>query len=149
MKLVEIDEKRIIGLSIRTTNAKEMNPSTGKIASLWKEFDANVVVDYKNGNRVYGVYFNYESDATGEYSVLAGTDQLDANSSTKLETIVIQNGKYLVFTAKGNIPGIVFDTWGRVWEYFSKKDAEYQRLYTTDFEHYVNQNEIEVYIAVK
>jgi predicted transcriptional regulator YdeE len=149
MKSVEFNEKRIIGISTRTTNAKEMDPSTGRIGPLWKEFDAQVEVDYKNGKRVYGVYFNYESDATGEYSILAGTDQLDANSSAKLETIVIPSGKYLVFTAKGDIPRIVFDTWGRVWEYFSKKDAEYDRSYITDFEYYVNQNEIEVYIAVK
>ncbi len=56
MKLVEIDEKRIIGLNTRTTNAKEMNPSTARIGSLWQEFDTKVDVDYKNGNRVYGVY---------------------------------------------------------------------------------------------
>lgn len=138
-----------MGLSTRTTNAREMNSSTGSIGPLWKEFDEKVEVDYKNGNRVYGVYFHYESDATGEYSVLAGTDQLDAASSSKLETKAIQSGKYLMFTAKGDIPKIVFETWGRVWEYFSKKDAKYERLYTTDFEYYVNQNEIEVYIAVK
>ena len=149
MKLVEIGEKKIVGLSTRTTNAKEMNPDTGKIGSLWKEFDANVEVAYKNGNRVYGVYFDYESDATGEYSILAGTDQLDVKTSIGLETIVIRSGRYLVFTAKGDIPRIVFETWGRVWEYFSKKDAEYERSYTTDFEYYMNQNEIEVYIAVK
>jgi predicted transcriptional regulator YdeE len=149
MKLVEIDEKRIIGLSTRTTNAKEMDPSTGRIGPLWKEFDDQVEVDYKNGNRVYGVYSNYESDAAGEYSILAGTDQLDVNTSAKLEEIVIPSGKYLVFTAKGDIPRIVIDTWERVWEYFSKKDAEYERSYTTDFEYYVNQNEIEVCIAVK
>lgn len=149
MKIVEIDEKRIVGLSTRTTNAKEMNPSTGSIGPLWKEFDEKVEVDYKNGNRVYGVYFNYESDVNGEYSILAGTDQLDAYFSTKLETIAIQKGKYLVFTAKGDISRIVFETWGRIWEYFAKKDVKYERLYTTDFEYYVNQNEIRVYIAVK
>jgi predicted transcriptional regulator YdeE len=149
MKLVSMDEKRVVGLSTRTTNAKEMNPATGMIGPLWKEFDAKVKVDYKDGNRVYGVYFNYESDATGEYSVLAGTDQLNAGSSTKLETIVIQSGKYLVFAAKGDIPKIVFDTWGKVWKYFSTKNAKYERSYTTDFERYINQNEIEVCVAVK
>jgi len=149
MKLVEIDEKRIIGLLARTTNAKEMDPSTGKIGPLWKEFDDKVKVDYKDGNRVYAVYFDYESDVSGEYSILAGTDQLDANTTAQLETIVIQSGKYILFTAKGDIPGIVFETWARVWEYFSKKDAEHERLYTTDFEYYKSQNEIEIYIAVK
>jgi len=149
MKLVEVDEKRISGLSIRTTNAQEMNPVTGKIGSLWKDFDEKVKVDYKNGNRVYGVYSCYDSDENGEFTVLAGTDQPDVNSTCKLETIMIQSGKYLVFSAKGDIPKIVIDTWVKIWEYFTQKETEYERLYTTDFEYYVNQNEIEIYIAVK
>lgn len=62
MELAEIDEKRISGLSIRTTNAKEMNPSMGKIGPLWKEFDEKVEIDYKNGNRVYGVYLERFGD---------------------------------------------------------------------------------------
>jgi predicted transcriptional regulator YdeE len=149
MKLVEVESKRISGLSIRTTNATEMNPSAGKIGHLWQEFDNRVDVDYKNGNRVYAVYFDYESDVTGEYSVLAGTDQLNVNSSTKLDTITIQSGKYLVFKATGEIPKIVFETWGKVWEFFLKDGVEHERLYTTDFEYYVNQNEVEICIAVK
>jgi len=149
MDLVEVEEKRIRGCSIRTTNANEMNPSTGKIGPLWQEFYDKVEVDYKNGNRVYGVYFDYESDVTGEFSALAGTDQLDVSSHTKLETITIQSGKYLVFKASGDVPKIVIDTWGIVWEYFSKEGGEYERLYTTDFEYYANQSEIEIYIAVK
>ncbi len=149
MKLVEVTEKRIIGLSARTTNAKEMNPATGRIGSLWKEFDRKVQVDYRNGGRVYGVYFNYDSDAAGGYSVLAGTDQLDARATTELETIIIQSGKYLVFTAKGDVPGIVVDAWKRAWETFSKQDTEFERAYTTDFEYYVNQSEIELHIAVQ
>jgi predicted transcriptional regulator YdeE len=149
MKLVEINEKRISGLSVRTTNANEMNPTTGKIGLLWKDFDEKVAVDYKNGNRVYGVYSNYESDEKGEFSILAGTDQSEVKSTCELETIVIKSGKYLVFSAKGDIPKIVIDTWMKIWEYFAQKDTEYERLYTTDFEYYVNQNEIEIYIAVK
>lgn len=149
MKLVEVNEKTIRGLSIRTTNENEMNPATGKIGPLWKDFDEKVEVEYKRGNRVYGVYFNYESNETGEFSVLAGTDQPDIRATCELETVVIQNGKYLVFTAKGDIPKIVIDTWGKIWEYFASNDAKYERLYTTDFEYYVNQNEIEIYIAVK
>lgn len=121
MKLVEMDEKKIIGLSTRTTNAKEMDRSTGRIGPLWKEFDEKVEVDYKKGGRVYGVYSDYESDASGEYSILAGTDQLDAHSSVKLEEIVIPGGKYLVFPAKGDIPGIVIATWAKSGSTFQGK----------------------------
>lgn len=149
MKLVEIEEKKICGLMTRTKNAEEMNLETGKIGPLWKRFDETVEVDYKNGYRVYGVYHDYESDASGMYSLLAGTNQLDAKSSAKLETITIKGGKYLVFSASGDIPKIVVETWGKVWGYFSNGNAEYERLFTTDFEYYVDQNEIEIHIAVK
>ena len=148
MKIVQIDEKQINGISIRTTNENEMNPEKARIGSLWQTFDNKVPVDYKKGKRVYGIYYNYESDANGEFSVLAGTDQIDA-SVEELEKINIIAGKYLVFEAKGEMPQVVIDTWGKIWEYFSNEKAEYQRTYTTDFEYYKNQNEIEVCIAVK
>jgi len=148
MKIVQIDEKHINGISIRTTNENEMNSEKARIGALWQTFDNNVSVDYKNGKRVYGIYYNYESDANGEFSVLAGTDQNDT-STDELEKINILSGQYLVFEAKGEMPQVVIDTWGKIWTYFSNEEAEYKRTYTTDFEYYKNQNEIEVCIAVK
>ena len=148
MKIVQIDEQRINGISIRTTNENEMNSEKSRIGALWQTFDNNVSVDYKNGKRVYGIYYNYESDANGEFSVLAGTDQ-DDTSTCELEKINILSGQYLVFEAKGEMPQVVIDTWGEIWAYFSNEEVEYKRAYTTDFEYYKNQNEIEVCIAVK
>ena len=149
MELREAKEKKISGLTARTSNADEMNPATARIGRLWREFDKSVAVDYRNGNRVYAVYYEYASDANGEYTVLAGTDQQNARSARPLETTVIPAGKYLVFRAAGEVPEIVLQTWGRVWEYFSRKDAEYERSYQADFEYYVNQNEIEIHIGVR
>lgn len=59
-------EKIIYGISTRTKNANEMNPQTVKIGTIWKKFDNIIDVDYKGGERVYGVYYNYESDTNGE-----------------------------------------------------------------------------------
>ncbi len=148
MKIVQIDEQEIRGISIRTTNENELNPENAGISALWQTFDSKVSVDYQNGNKIYGIYYNYDSDANGEFSVLAGTNQND-NATEPLEKIKILSGQYLVFEAKGNIPQIVIDTWGVIWEYFSKENAEYQRAYITDFEFYKNQDEIEIYIAIK
>ncbi len=148
MKIEIVEGKTITGLTVRTTNEKEMNLA-GQIPQLWQTFDNTVEVDYQNGNRVYGVYYDYESDATGEFNVLAGTDQTDCNSTAALQTIKIQSGKYLVFHAKGAMPQIVMETWGKVWTYFSNEDCEFSRLYTTDFEYYVFDDEIKVYIAVE
>lgn len=142
-------EKTIHGLSTRTDNATEMNPNKGKIGALWQAFDKSVPVDYKNGERVYGVYSDYESDHTGAFTVLAGFDGTSLPLNVKLEKITIPEAKYLVFTHKGEMPQIAIDAWTEVWNYFSKDEVEHQRLYSTDFEFYANGSEIEVHIAVK
>lgn len=149
MKIVQLEAKQIKGISIRTSNANEFNPKTAKIGGLHQKFDETVSVNYQNGARVYGVYYNYESDHQGEYSVLAGADRIDSTQVKNLETVLIPNGTYIVFEAKGEVPQVIIETWMKIWEYFSKGDTEYQRAYTTDFEFYKNQNEIEIYIAVK
>lgn len=148
MKTVNIEEQTIHGLSIRTTNASEMNPDTAKIPSLYQTLDSNIAIDYKNGERVYAVYYNYASDAHGEFSVLAGSPQAVQHTSAELDCVTITKGQYLLFAAKGDIPQIVIATWIKVWNYFAQPDCPYQRAYTTDFEFYKNQHELEIYIAV-
>ncbi len=138
--------KRIHGISIRTNNIDEMNPKTAKIGALHQNFDKEVAVDYANGERIYAIYYDYESDASGNYSVLAGFD--GKNKENNLEVVEIQAGKYLVFSAKGEMPQIVIETWGEIWNYFSSKDCKHKRLYTTDFEYYKSQNEVEIHIAI-
>ena len=120
-----------------------------KIASLYCDFDKKAPVNYKAGARVYGVYYDYQSDAQGAYSVLAGTDSVDDAVSSSLEAIRIAKGKYMVFEAKGEIPAVVLETWGKIWSYFSAHETPKQRAYTADFEYYKTQNEIEIFITIK
>ena len=150
MKTVDIEEKVIYGMSVRTTNANEMNPETAKIGKTWQKFDNEVTVDYQNGERVYGVYFNYESDANGEFNVLAGYEK----SNNSLDNAIIQKGKYLIFEAKAKTEDdnariqAVIETWGKVWQYFNNEKSEYKRAYQTDFEYYKNQTDIDIYISI-
>ena len=150
MRIEEIEERIIYGVSTRTTNANEMDPQTAKIGAVWQKFDSTVDVNYKDGERVYGVYYNYESDANSAFDVLAGYET--ANDS--LDMVQIKKGKYLVFskdfeqTDEHTRIQAVIETWGRVWEYFSNENSEYKRAYQTDFEFYKNQNEIEIYISI-
>ena len=153
MKEVQLESKTVYGLSTRTTNQNEMKPETAKLGTLWQTFDQKVAVDYQNGDRVYGVYYDYESDANGEFSVLAGFDgKVDADNS--LDEVSIKSGKYLRFdgTAKtaddaSRIQTII-KIWGEIWQYFSAQ-SEYERTYTTDFEYYKDPTHIEIYISVK
>ena len=150
MEIITIDEKQIYGISVRTTNAQEMNAETAQIGKTWQKFDQAVSVDYQGGERVYGVYYDYESDANGEFNVLAGTEKADE----VLEKVIIRSGKYLVFKGRATAPDdkarveAVIKTWGEVWDYFSNPDSVHKRAYITDFEHYKNPTEIDIYISI-
>lgn len=149
MEIVQLNDKQITGISIRTKNADEMNPATAKIGALYHRFDGQVPVDYKNGARVYGVYFNYESDHRGEFSVLAGVDRVDPAHAENLEKVTLPAAKYMVFEGKGEMPKVVIETWKTIWDYFSQPGVQYQRAYTTDFEFYKSQTEVAIHIAIK
>lgn len=150
MKTIEIEEKVIYGISVRTNNTNEMNPETAKIGKTWQKFDKEVPVDYQNGERVYGVYYHYESDAMGDFDVLAGCEKKD----DALEKVVIKKGKYLVFEAKAKTADddsriqAVIETWGAVWQYFSDENSEYKRAYNTNFEYYKSPTDIDIYISI-
>lgn len=141
-------EKNIFGLSARTNNQNEMNPATGKIAGLVQKFDAFVDVNYRAGARVYSVYYDYESDVSGGYSVLIGADEVNT-SAVGLETVKIQQGNYLVFSGEGQVPQVIFETWSKVWRYFSSENCPHKRAYLTDFEFYKSQTEIEIHIGIQ
>ena len=152
MQKVEVIRKTLKGLVTRTTNQNEMKPETAKIGVLWQSFDKKVPVDYQKGERVYGVHFDYESDAEGEFSVLAGFEG-EASSDNSLEEVMIEGGQYLRFdaTAKteddaGRIQAVI-ETWGTIWQYFSGR-PEYERAYTTDFEFNKDPTKIEIYISI-
>ena len=160
MKPITIPEKTIQGISIRTTNANEMNPETAKIATLYEDFDKNIVVDYQHGARVYGVYFGYESDANGQFSVLAGADRIES-STVELQQVKIVAGDYLVFEGEGEMPQAVIDTWMKIWDFFSEGNTskkadkntensiEYKRAYKTDFEFYKSESQVEIHIGIE
>ncbi len=153
MQEVIVENKTLRGMSTRTTNQNEMNPETAKLGSLWQKFDKEVAVDYQHGERVYGVYYDYESDANGEFSVLAGFDGKTGPQGDKLETITIPAGKYLRFDAVANEDNeqarieAVIKTWGKIWDYFAS-ETDIQRAYKTDFEYYKSPTEIEIYISI-
>lgn len=148
MKLTHVKEKTIFGLSARTNNQNEMNPIGGKIAPLVNRFDELVQVNYRAGARVYSIYYDYESDASGDYSILVGADSVES-SVVELQEVTIQEGNYLVFSAQGQVPHIVIETWVKIWSYFASEDCAHTRAYLTDFEFYKSQHEIEIHIGVK
>ncbi len=133
----------VAGFSVRTQNSNEFNEDTAKLPKLWQQlYSSNLIA---NAN-IYGVYSNYESDASGCYTVTAGIASDDATSS--LSSVVIHPGTYLAFSGKGPMPDVVIGLWKQIWGYFENKN-EYSRNYLSDFEFYNGSEQVTVYIGIK
>jgi predicted transcriptional regulator YdeE len=94
---------------------------------------------------VYGVYSDYESDASGYYTVTAGVSVTTA--VTGYHSVLVLGGQYLVFEIQGAMPQAVIDGWGAVWRYFSQSQ-KYKRLFTTDYEEYRGPDRVAIFISV-
>lgn len=135
----------VYGLSIRTKNENEMNRETAKIGSLWESFFSRVSPHLNETEKVYGVYSSYESDYSEEFNVTAASKKKVDGT----EDVVIEAGKYLVFSAEGEMPQAVIHGWTDIWNYFSEETSEFKRLYKTDFEFYEGPNTVKIFIGIK
>jgi predicted transcriptional regulator YdeE len=140
MNKVTIKSFSICGSSIRTNNSVE-STLAGKIPALWAWFYTEQSLPYE---QVYGVYSDYESDFSGEFTATVGAK--DENLSKTI--ITIKSGTYLVFPANGPMPAAIIDTWKAVWEHFSHAQS-YTRSYETDFEEYSGHDSANIYIGIK
>ncbi|MBF0105901.1 MAG: AraC family transcriptional regulator [Deltaproteobacteria bacterium] len=150
--LKHIDPTLVVGVNARTTNQTEWKSDTAKLPALWKNFfTMNVCSTIPNaieGNQIYGVYSDYESDYNGAYTVTAGKRVSESkNLPQGLTPVNIESGTYLVFEGRGPLPEIVIQLWQEIWSYFSKPQSP-KRKYTTDFELYKPDGWVAVHVAV-
>jgi predicted transcriptional regulator YdeE len=147
MKVTKIKNLMIAGLSTVTNNKFELESEDGKIPQLWDDYiEKNIyssTFNKANSKYIYGVYSDYASDVNGDYKVTVGVEVTKPKNA-----LVIEDERYLVFSKKGELPDIVVETWAEIWDYFENNN-EYERKYTIDFEKYVKENEIEIYISIK
>ena len=147
MKVTRVKKLMIAGLSTVTNNELEMSEENGKIALLWEEYFAKDIYkktfDKANSDFMYGVYSDYESDASGNYKVTVGVEVTKPKNA-----IVIEDKKYLVFKKQGELPMVVVELWEEIWDYF-EKNSEYERSFEIDFEKYTKEDEIEIYVSIK
>lgn len=148
----------VAGVSIRTTNEAEMGPDGG-LAKLWETYYQSNVAEQIGTNKpeyLYALYTDYESDASGAYTVVIGHEVKNEPSleDSQLVCSLVPESKYMVFTTKkGPVFEVVSQAWGEIWAYF--QDAGEVRTFTGDFERYDSHNfdpantEVEIYIAIK
>ncbi|WP_339271125.1 GyrI-like domain-containing protein [Paenibacillus sp. FSL W8-0187] len=149
----------IQGVGVRTTNEAEAGPQ-GKIPQLWdRYFQSGLQAQISDKDQaIYALYTDYESDASGEYTLIIGNrieeDVAAAASSEELEQASVPAAKYMVFrTRRGPLMEIVPEVWYEIWSYF-QQSAE-KRTYTGDYERYDMQQfdpahtMVDVYIAIE
>ena len=80
--------------------------------------------------------------------MVVGAEVAKVSKSPSYETITIQSGEYLRFDAKGKMPMVVVDLWAKIWQFF-EKNSEFKRRYGTDFEIYLGEDEVSIYIGIQ
>lgn len=140
-ELAQRSEIKLIGLSTRTNNQNEMNPSTGKIGGMIGDFFGNQwsakITHRKNPNITFCVYTEYASDEHGDYTYFIGEEVNDFNHVPEgMKTLIIPASHYQKFTTPaGKMPDIVIQAWQEIWK-MTSKDFDGKRAYQADFEIY-------------
>lgn len=152
LKVVQTEApKTVLGTTTRTSHDIESDQNTSRIGPLWGAFMQNGMsasIPEAKSQEVFAVYNEYESDMSGMYTLTVGAES-DAATSSEIKQSTIPATKYLVFEGKGALPQCTIDAWNTVWAYFASEEAEHERAYTTDFEHYTGPEGVEIYIAIK
>ena len=140
-EIVELKEKTIVGFAARTSNE---DPQMGAIiGDLWKQLYTPENTE-KIQNRVnayaIGLYSDYDKEG---YQVTAGFEVSDAQSGNGFTVKTIPAGRYAKFSVHGDMIEAVADSWKEIWE------TPLDRTFTGDFEEYLSQEDIDIYIAIK
>ena len=156
----QVSEIKLIGITARTSNAREMNPETAKISATMQKFFGSGMQEQifgrKNPGTVFAVYSNYESDEHGEYTYFLGEEVKDfENIQQGFETLTIPAQNYVKFTSNpGKIPAVCIDMWQNIWK-MKAADLGGERAYIADFEVYDERSRdhnnvtLDIYIGIK
>jgi len=127
-----INEFKVIGISIRTTNKN--GQSAKDIEAIWERFWNEKIqeqIPNKINHNIYAVYTDYETDYNGAYTTIIG---LPVNSFENIPEgfvgITIEKAEYQKFVSKGKMPEAVVNTWVEIW---GNNELNQTRTYNADF----------------
>lgn len=148
-ELVQLEEKKVAGIRIRTSNS-DPNMSNS-IGMAWQKFFTEGIYDSisdKKNDKSIGLYTNYESGESGAYDLMACCEvDNTANLPESLQSEVIPSGKYARFIIHGHVQKAVGEFWEKLWS------MNLDRKYRCDFEEYqgggdMENAEIHIYISL-
>ncbi|MDI2586997.1 effector binding domain-containing protein [Psychrobacillus sp. NEAU-3TGS] len=122
-----IPAKVVYGNKVRANNN-----DVSIFSKAWEEFLKKQV----KGD-IYAVYSNYESDYTGDFDFMIGTEQTSGEHS-----ITIGNDEYYIWEVESNDLAGVGKAWSEIWK------SDLRRAYTTDFEIYKTDGSITIYLSI-
>ncbi|WP_346235465.1 effector binding domain-containing protein [Lysinibacillus telephonicus] len=125
--------------SVRTNNFNDNN-IMHKITEMWK--DASSLLNNKD-EVTYGLYYDYENNYKGDYSLGVAIEGSDNGSSIN----ILNSNKYQIFKVDTSDENGIFNTWKEIWSCEEKGILE--RAYSFDFEKYYPNGQIEIHIAIK
>lgn len=146
-ELVEQAAINVSGIAVRTNNHMEMQPQGGNIAVLWQQFYQRFGAQLAQSGGVYGVYSDYSSDENGDFTVTAALADVALDDADAVN-LTLPVGKYLKFSQQGEMPQAVIACWQDIWAYFAAEDCPHRRSFSTDYEHYIAADHVDLYIAV-
>ena len=140
-EIVELKEKTIVGFAARTSNE---DPQMGAIiGDLWKQLytpENTEKIQNRVNSYAIGLYSNYDKEG---YQVTAGFEVSDAENGNGFAVKTIPAGRYAKFSVHGDMIEAVANSWKEIWE------TSLDRTFTGDFEEYLSQEDIDIYIAIK
>jgi predicted transcriptional regulator YdeE len=125
--------------SVRTNNFKD-EAIMQKISEMWKE--ASSILGNQDEVK-YGLYYDYESDYKGDYTLSVAIKSGDNDSTVKIP----ETTKYQIFEVDTLDELGILNAWREIWDREEKGDLE--RSYSFDFEKYYPNGQVEIHIAVK
>jgi predicted transcriptional regulator YdeE len=157
-KIVREEAFIVVGISARTSNAKEMTAG-GVIGPMWGQLMQQGLlakIPHKADQNIVAAYTDYASDHNGEYTfVLGARVTSDADVPAGMVAKKVPAGKFAVFTSeRGPAPKVVPDLWIKI-NSLPKTATGGDRLYRSDFEIYDQRatdpqnTQMDVYIGIK
>jgi len=158
-RVVEQPEFSVIGIQVRTSNAKEVTGG-GAIPKQWERFFKDGIADKipnKVDSTVYAVYTNYASDYNGEYDFIIGMKVSSVSDVPPgMVATKVPKGRYAIVTsAKGPVAQVVPQAWQRVYGLDDNKQLGGARAYKADFELYDQRSQnpqdsqVDLYLGLK
>lgn len=147
-----LDGFNLIGLSLGKKTSNANGQSALDCGSLWQRFESGHYANNipgKLGDEIIAVYHEYEGDHTKPFSYFIGCKVMPGTAlPAGMDRLAVPAGSYHSFTAKGEIPGCIADTWKRIW------NSDLPRAYRSDFEVYGERSkdwsdaEVDIFISI-